>query len=231
MVCVNEDLERLTKQSLEEIERMLPGGVELESPFTHQPEKGYTAKMVVNLPSKSGSSSKLNVVLFAPGDGTGDGGRSLWVSGDDDSEPIKLDYLEFKGIQDGDQMVPRMKRGVIAEALLPVGTFYNGCFYNGRVDLFASTLDPERNVVFGARLGEPFDPEELSDGFKPCPFDAYLTVGYDRGGERFGDPHAIFASEELGKHGIIQVAAFLTATERNSPEFEYIERFAVNRWI
>lgn len=194
--------------------------------FQMTPNKGYTANSTVQLRYKDNNVGNLVVVMFAPGDATGN----------------NKDYKESdlciptwarnssRGIQ---SLIPRKKRieDVHAEYFFPFFSLDAQNHYDDAVYLEELTL---RNIKkespalsIGARLGFPSKDSLYAyvRGEKPIvppiPLIQY-TVG-QRNGKRLGNPHAIWFNPSKAPEDLVQVVGFLTIKDPNDPLIELID--------
>lgn len=182
------------------------------------PDKPYTARTVVPVTYRQVEVGKMTVLVLLPKDGTG--------SSEDD---YTLDQViiseDLRHRKKPERVVPRKKTGIIAEAYFPLLAMN----YRGEIVKFAGhldelTLDEERRIVPMFSLGQERANylRTVNSGSDATPI-IQLTVGTDREGNRFGDPHAIYYGRNLAAS--IQVAGFLAVKEANNPLVEALAQF------
>ena len=180
-------------------------------PVERTTDKGYTARTIVPVFHVERQVGDLVVAVFQPGDGTG---STENYSLDDFVIP---EYLRFNDKQE--RVVPRSKEGILLEACLPLFSIDTGA---NKITYWATCLEqlslanqPLR-IAREFRLGndrEMFIRRLVSLTGSREGMEIQLTCGYLRNGERFGDPHVVFAPREgyFGNRGpIIQCAGFLS---------------------
>ncbi len=182
--------------------------------FVLTPDKPNTARTVVPVLCDEQKVGDLYVILFRPGDGTGDEGT--FKTGD----LIVPDRFCYK--TKPSRVFPRSKQGVECEGYFPLFSMRDRiCFlYAGSLDL----LSPLNGVVIKEctlGLGALNYQKVLCEG-KPVTPRIELTTGTVKGRYRFGDPHAIHYGVETA--GVVQVAGFLSVRDRGNPLCEILEQ-------
>ncbi len=184
--------------------------------FTVTPDKPNYARTVVQVHHAGNPAGNMYVIVFLPGDGTGD--ESTYKK-----EEVSIPQLFFH--QDkGSRVIPRAKKGVICEGFFPLlSQKADGCIHPFAVSLEELTLDDQNTVVPAWTLGLKAEPylTALQEN-REVPPTTYFTVGSNSVGRRFGDPHSVYHRP----HGqIIQVAGFLAITNEKSPLMAMTERW------
>lgn len=179
--------------------------------FKLTPDRPYLGRADIDIMAWNEARQLITLVMM---DGDGTGNESSYQA-DNLTIPTK-----FKNL--GARAVPRRKNladgtPVPVEGAIPLLSFNPS---GERVKMFDSTLlelwlRDGHLVTDIAMLNAPFDSPERTDG-KPH---IYYTVWHDRGGKRFGDPHAIIAP--LGSHRI-QVISFLAAENTRGNVFDLL---------
>lgn len=157
------------------------------------PDKPNSARSATDVIFQGEQIGTLYVIAFKPGDGTGT------------EIDYQLENLHVDSPYPRDaRIVPRNKTGIDSEAHMTIvshnieDSHAEPQPYAGTFDLLG--LDGTRVKKIG-RLGHP-----VSKGIA-TPVTTF-TVGY-RGGERFGDPHAVFSTIKA-----VQVCAFLAISDK-----------------
>ncbi len=206
-------LRKPLKDALEGYQEYLGGAVRFEDfpDFALTPEKPNSARAVVPVTYSGRRAGDLYVILFQEGDGTGD---AKTYKLNELAVPNELSYLEKP-----ERVIPRAKTGVICEGFFPLFSMKNS-----RPIMFAACLDelgvddvenPQR-IEYAWKLGENRLNYFLATGCgKKIAPRVYFTLGQDRGGRRFGDPHAIYYRVQTG--GMLQVAGFLAISDKDNP--------------
>ena len=179
------------------------------------PDKGYTAITDVPVTRDGREVGNLYIVAFVAGDGTGD---------DKTYKPSQLVIPSRLKIAKNQKIVfPRDKSETLLEACFPLFSIHNSkCLLNAvsLEGLTISNKDQEKaKIVTGYKLGvDPRYFNSLLRANRPGESQIIqLTTGYTRGGERFGDPHAIFYPLEELNQNALQVVGFLAVREMNNP--------------
>ncbi len=217
------------------------------------PDKTTTARTVLDIFHHQQKIADLYVILFAPGDGTGKEGeyqlnncgvlgvtaydtktgRTVQVPAQYQSEQVKLEHL-----------LPRnkLKEKVLVEACFPLATVEKEFLYPYTISLEQITVDKDNTssrLVKGLQMGFEdssytglvHDPVtfRFAQADFATRFPTYLTCGYRRNGERFGDPHATFYNPKLaeGHPNRMQVAAFVSVESVDNPLCKVLDRIAI----
>ena len=207
-------------------------------PVVLTPEKGYTGKIELPVLIRGEKVATMYVLVFRPGDGTGT------------QETFKTGDLQIPWYQQHEEKPWRVhprKKECIMEACFPIislgreqGSNLSGkLFYCDTVSLEQLTVDEETKTVTRAwHIGlDPTTYEwevEHHNGTKP---EFYLTCGNLPSGERFGDPHAIYAPRKFAKevsrpllditspyNHVIQVVGCVAVTEKDNPLCQLFEQ-------
>lgn len=221
-----------------------PGSVKLSL----TPDKPYTARAVVDVIMSHNNTKKkigdLYVLLFAPGDGTGNEnyykmdkgtfGQSARVVSTNSSLDIPAEY---RFSEKPERVLPRNKlaEGVLCEAFLPICSVEGRMLYPYTVSLEQITVDniTHPNVLVpGLKMGvsvERFRPNLCQALLPPPKPQIQLTCGYRRNGERFGDPHATFYNPKLaeGAPNLMQVAGFLSVEDKDNPLCQVLDSVGI----
>ncbi len=147
-------------------------------------------------------------------------------------------------------IVPRnkQKEKVLLEACFPLGTFEGKYVHPYAISLEQITVDnvnvndPTR-LIKGLQIGRnsasyatlvkdhpqsrvTISSESEEDSLE---FPVYLTCGYRRNGQRFGDPHATFYNPKLaeGRPNLMQVAGFLAVEDKDNPLCKVLDEIAI----
>lgn len=147
-----------------------------------------------------------------------------------------------------EKILPRNKRveGVLMEACFPLGTFEGKFSYQHIISLEQITVDnvnePTR-LIKGLQIGRNSASyatlvkdhpksrvtisSESEQDYLELPI--YLTCGYRRNGERFGDPHATFYNPKLaeGHPNRMQVAGFLSVENKDNPLCKVLDEVGI----
>ncbi len=204
-----------------------------EFTFLHTPQKTTTARAVTDVLYQGQKVGDLYVILFAPGDGTGkEEERSPYIY----QVPPEY-YFEDKP----ERILPRdkLKEKVLLEVCFPLATVEGRYVLKHLIGLEQITVDNAASpttLVKGVELGgnasfkywinnQPVyeDPERERE------FPIYLTCGYRRNGQRFGDPHATFYNPKLaeGRPNLMQVAGFLAVEKEDNPLCALLDKIAI----
>jgi hypothetical protein len=188
----------------------LEGAVKLQrTPRSEKPNSARSATPVRHLGEVAG---QLYVIVFAPGDGTGD------------ENTHSLDTMYTGRYPYHSKVVPRDKGAAHSEMHLTLASFG---IDNPNADpvLFAGNQQllglRGRNIVQLGVLGQPTASFQSAMAGEYHP-DATttLTVGYDALGGRFGDPHAVYnAHPEM-----LQVCGFIALTPEAANRHEVMLR-------
>ncbi len=194
------ELERLLDVYYEFTERRIGFGD--FSNFVFTPEKGYTARTIVPVIADGERISDLYVLLFKPGDGTGD--ESTFKLGDMNTKNVKK--LESDDPL-GKEVVPR-KKYCPTEVFFPFGSASSERMNDGVVSLEVLTLNGNNYVEKEFVLG--LDCQPFLRSLREKPIDPYIqfTTGYRPADKvRFGDPHAVYFPKVIW--GVVQMVGFL----------------------
>lgn len=191
-------------------------GFDLFEGFTETPDKPYSAKSEISIETYDDRGmfvgniySRLVLVVFEPGDGTGD--ESL----------IAQEKAKFSPKINGEaKYLPRSKEAIHSEAHLTIAakTFEESVIpFAGSLDL--SGLNNNGQVEYVHGIGQKSqDFVGITHGLEKAKPTATLTTGYSSGihnpnnpGERFGDPHAVVNEW----HEVTQVAGFIAVGKAN----------------
>lgn len=173
------------------------------------PEKPNSARTVIHIKYDSVPVGEIYVLAFVKGDGTGD------------SKTYKLNNLiiprEFRHKEKPERVIPRSKKGVMAEAFLPLFSIAP----NGYLAVFASCLDElsidgDNKIVSIGRLGlNNFNySKALKRKLGALPR-IYATVEEYIDGQRYGDPHSVYYNRST--EDALQVVGFLGIKDENNP--------------
>ncbi len=197
-------------------------------PLKPTPERGYTARMDVPVFVAGKDAGILHVCVFRPGDGTGS-----------DRAPYRAENLIIPQSYQHEEKPWRVypkKKDYIVEACIPLLTINKkGVTYLHTISLEQLAVDHNNNrtITRDWYIGSP--PDEYSSAisrkgmFVETEPQIILTCGYRRTGERFGDPHAIYAPRGGVYDNVIQVAGFVAITDKNNPLCELFEEKGVTR--
>ncbi len=211
------DLEMPIREALSVYQEISDGQVSFDDKRAARlgltPEKPNSARSETDFEYRGSVVGKLFVIAFAPGDGTGD------------ESAYGLDNLMTDGLPQQPKIVPRSKAKVHSEGHLAIVSHETD---TDRIDplMFAGSLallgieevtgDTRDEVIEIARIGQPLDQfRDLAWGINPSAYvgmrpTVTFTTGYDKAGERFGDPHAVYNDTD-----ILQIAAFLSVREEH----------------
>ncbi len=189
------------------------------------PNKAYAARTIIPVNYGGMKKGDLYVLLFKPGDGTG---NEDYFTKDDLVIPSELVFRDRP-----ERVFPRFKEGILVEAFLPFFSIYNNSLYINHVcleELIVDDKDGSKSVVnFGYLGSSPEDyRKNLRNGTQSLshPF-VQMTVGSTRFGERFGDPNAIYCPKDFVA---LQVAGFLAIKEKDNPLAKIIDKLAKTPW-
>ncbi len=175
--------------------------------FYLTPDKWYTARadMSVNI---DGEDANMVALAFSPGDGTGDDKTfsegSLFMP-----QRIMFAHKPWR-------VYPR-KKEVTVEGMIPLFTVLpqHSTYMKFNSTLLELGLKEDGHTIIATnKMRKPIWRWE-TDG--PA---LLLTVGSNRAGERFWDPHAIYAPQT---GHLIQVAAFIATNDTRSKVFRLLE--------
>lgn len=174
--------------------------------FKLTPDRPYLARADIDIMV---GNDQLKLITLAMMDGDGTGNESSYKA-----ETLTIP-AKFRNLGIG--AVPRRKTSISVEGAIPLFTFNPS---GDRVKMFDSTLlelwlQDAHRVTDIAQLTAPFDSPVKSDGNPHI----YYTVWHDRGGVRFGDPHAIAVPQ--GSQ-MIQVISFLAAEDTRGNVFDLL---------
>jgi len=182
-------------------------------------DKPYTARADIPIHQLTTGGSlgtrcgTLYAILFGPNDGTGN--ESTYKLGDVNPVP----RLRFE--ENPERVIPRSKEGTLFEVFFPILSIKSEIPYSGLVSLGQVEMGEDGLVHIERTLGVSgnefstrmnrsdtgvFSNTEWS-GRRP-----HLTTGYDLGGRRFGDPHAVVRVDD--HQDVMQVGGFLSVTEK-----------------
>ncbi len=177
------------------------------------PDKGYTARTVVPVLHRGRQVGDLVVAIFQPGDGTGG------------TETYSLDDLVIPPCYKFDnkswRVIPKSKDGILLQAFFPLFT-WNVAGEN--IHYWITCLEQLSFPKAGnpTRLGREFILGDRPNSFitklgsvleSRRGIEVELTCGYRVSGERFGDPHSVFAPNQIffGNRGpFVQCVGFLS---------------------
>jgi hypothetical protein len=167
------------------------------------PDKSNSARSVTDALFMAEKIGTLYLIAFKPGDGTGD------------ESGYKLSDLQVDSQYSRQTLiVPRNKTGVHHEAHLAIVRHRTEDLH-AEPELYAGTFDlvglDGNNIKKIGELGHPVNEKNTT----PL---ATLTVGYGKGEERFGDPHAVFS----GISNAVQVCAFLAISDDVHKKYQSI---------
>lgn len=172
--------------------------------FCFTSEKGYTARTIVPVSFDGDRVGDLYVLLFKPGDGTGDEGTYKLSEIDARNVTQQLDK------QPGKEIVPR-KKHCPTEIFFPFGSAFENQMHDGVVHMELLTLDDSNFVKKEYNLGLDYEKFiELLRGKQSIGPYVQFTTGYhqyDNVSIRFGDPHSVYFPPVTA--GVIQMAGFL----------------------
>jgi hypothetical protein len=183
------------------------------------PDKPNTARSMTSIRRPDGRSiGELVVIAFAPEDGTGD------------ETAYQLSDLNTGEYPRSPKVVPRSKKAVPTELHLTIASLDCNT-WGADPKLFAGNQDLlglEGNTV--TKLGElgqdryAFE-NSLHNDALTLPTVTY-TTGYNKGGERFGDPHAVY-----NPHPVVQVCGFIALSPETSSELlGHLTENQANNW-
>jgi hypothetical protein len=168
-------------------------------PMKRTPDKPNFARSVVPVRYDDQPIGDMYVIVFMPGDGTGD------------EKTFKLGQLEIpkehQYAERPEKVLPRRKDGVFCEGMFPIFSTVGNTRYLFTVSLEELTVD---NVADPKKVIKTWDlgMERSRHDTLPSHYNVYLTTGHRSDGKRFGDPHAIVNATDK-----IQVAGFLAITD------------------
>lgn len=209
----NPDLVKLTElldKSLEKYQKHIGNNIKFGShlPLYMTPEKPNSGRTVVEVNYEGSKAGDMCVILFRPGDGTGD------------DKTYKLhdleipEYLRF--IDKPERVLPRKKTCAMevffpffSVIQLPYGDEIPTLAFGNVVSLEELTVDAASKKIVKMRdLGE--SPETYRNKIGQVTPHISLTTGYLANGTRFGDPHSIFHRQDVKS---MQVVGFLSLGE------------------
>ncbi|MEK6918699.1 MAG: hypothetical protein AABW73_01540 [Nanoarchaeota archaeon] len=211
----------LGMQVLEERAQSLGAEILSLGELEETPEKGYTAKTELDIGIKGGKgrigTSKLQLVLFRPRDGTGT------------RESYALERLPPK-------LTPRRKDGV-AELFMTVGTGYRNMWWPGINNLRELTVNAESGLRELYPLGlEEGEWAEIVSGRKGLVAPKKTAFAYTHDSRTgYGNPHAIIFSNPQTKNlpriddiePLFQLAAFLKFEDDKG--LEIVDKLVIKR--
>ena len=178
------------------------------------PDKPNSARSTTEVSHRGETIGKMSVIAFAPYDGTGD--ESAYSVHDVTSAPRYVLPISPK-------IVPRSKTGIYSEIHLPLtGQFTalpdrDPVLFAGHLDVLG--FDNRYRLITIGRLGQGLtDFVNALESGSPATPTARLTTGYDRRGERFGDPHSVYNGSPVA----LQVCAFLAIRSEMADEHKSI---------
>ncbi len=170
--------------------------------FSFTPEKGYTARTIVPVAFDGERVGDLYVLLFKPGDGTGD--ESTYKLSDVDARAVtpQLDK------RPGKEVVPR-KKHCPTEIFFPFGSAFEDQMHEGVVNLELLTLDRRKFVKKEYDLGLNYKTfiELLRSKQLIGPYVQFTTGYHQADNRRFGDPHSVYFPPLTA--GVVQMVGFL----------------------
>lgn len=202
----------------------LPEGVtfgDINQPFYLTLDKPNTARTTIPVYYNDSPAGNIYVILFKPGDGTGD--TKTYKTGMlDIPEDLKSKDSLFRN--ESKKILPR-KKICAMEIFIPFFSIKGDLIYSGLASLEELTVDDVKNptkVVRAYNLGR--DKEAYKGILKMHPtasgygarnsWDMQLTAGCKRDGSRFGDPHSVIHNVD---EKVIQVVGFLSIEEKGTP--------------
>ncbi len=229
------NLEAISKE-VEHIFRFGFSTLGFRGDFTLQstPDKTTTARAIVDVFYNGVKVGDLYVILFAPGDGTG-------KAGDYSLDQFTNLPSEYRFETKPERVLPRnkLKEGVLLEACFPFATVEGSSLFRYLVSLEQVTVDDAispTSLMKGLRVGK--DEKNYTYilrknvlDYEPSTYQVptYLTCGYCRNGQRFGDPHATFYNPKLaeGHPNRMQVAGFLSVESADNPLCKVLDTIAI----
>lgn len=200
-------LEEPIGQALRTYQEIFDNGLVLDSASATKlqltPEKSNSARSVSDLAFMGEKIGSLYVIVFKPGEGTGD------------ESGYRLSDLQVDAPYPNKTLIiPRNKTGVHHEAHLTIAR-HTIEDVHAEPEIFAGTFDliglDGKKVVKIGQLGQKLD-DQLR-----LPV-ATFTVGYDKNEKRFGDPHAVYS----GISDAIQICAFLAISNEIHNRYQHI---------
>lgn len=206
--------EHLIMTALGEYEELAEGAVTFHPVHAAQlaltPDKPNTARSVTPVWHWGKEAGKLVVIAFEPGDGSGD------------ELTHQLTDLDTGSYPHASKIVPRGKAGIHSEAHLTIASVYEDNFavYAGNLTELGLSVGRDTVIKLG-ELGQsgPEFHRVMANQAAANPT-ATLTTGYRRalrseaGGERFGDPHAVYNAHPE----IVQVCGFIALSTQAAPQ-------------
>ncbi len=180
------------------------------------PEKPNHARTVVPISYRGTYIGNMYVIVFLPGDATGDENSYKL------NQVVIPSHILYQ--EKTSRVIPRAKKGIVCEGFFPLFSQT----VEGRIVPFAAsleelTLDEQRRVVPAWTLGmEPQEYVQALQGQQEIFPTTYFTVGTNSVQERFGDPHCV---HHQPRGAALQVAGFLSISEENSPLLSMTERW------
>jgi len=206
-------LRKPLKDALEGYEEYLGAPVRFEDfpDFVLTPEKPNTARTIVPVSCSGRKAGDLYAILFQEGDGTGD---AKTYSLGQLKVPDELKYREKP-----ERVLPRAKTGVICEGFFPMFSMrdskpvmFTACLDELGIDSLNNPVRVVRAWYLGQGPTDYLRAVYMDHKTEP---QVYFTVGNDKRGRRFGDPHSI----HYGTRNVdaLQVAGFLAINDRDNP--------------
>jgi len=193
-------------------------------PLTPIPGKGYSARTAATLANPTvdaNSIYNMNIVAFAPGDGTGMGNYRFGSFIFHSSFPLFGERERLSAF------TPRKKEGILMEAAFPLFSICNGQVYANAVYLYqvgllrdGRTLDVQSTL--GGTSSQTFN--FALNGEARLEPSIQLTTGYKKG-SKFGDPHAIYypSKDTNIRNDAFQVVGFLPFESSSSYLYQLVE--------
>ena len=211
--------------------------------LTLTPEKPNTARAVIDVFYGKKKVGDFYVILFAPGDGTGDGNtykmdavNMSLAYGVEDNSPLHIPREYRQWGSQPERILPRNKLGkkVLTELFLPLASFEEKKYHQGIVSLEQLTVrqtEKGQELVKDFVLGENvklYQGNVSADSSYHLSFPGcqQLTCGYYRNGQRFGDPHAVYFNPAVaqGRLNLLQVAGFLSVDDKDNPLCKVLDK-------
>lgn len=187
--------------------------------FILTPNKPNSARTVVPVSYGGTHVGDMHTFVFRYQDGTGDENTYKL---DDIKVPLNLRHEKKP-----ERIVPREKKGVIAEGFFPLFSLNN----EERIIPFTShlqefTLDSDKNLIslFDIGQSKSLYLHLIDSGLRIKP-EIYLSTGTYVSGKRFGDPHVIYHG--LKDKNTTQVVGFFSVKERDNPMLEILNNSTI----
>ncbi len=173
------------------------------SPVRATPEKPYTARTNVPILYENQNCGDIAVLIFAPGDGTGD--TSMFQAGTIEVPP------KYHHDDKPHRVFPRAKERVISEGYLPLFAIRDDTLTIPYAGCLEELTVRDGKVVRAWGLGQfpHVFSQNVESGHGTTPNVTYTCGLDDR--TYFGDPHALYNATNIH-----QVAGFLTITWGNN---------------